>query len=174
MGEESVVGGPRKRSALRPGPTPSSGQVQDETRIEGWEQARATPVGERSPPYPTMNVGGPPNPAPGATRSARVLLLFAGSRRPGSMAEAWRALGYRADDVDVLIGGRLHDVSRTEVQCAILAAIRAGCYEVVWIGTPCSSFSVLHLERGRPRLRSRQEPEGVRGMPQQWRRYVRN
>ena len=89
------------------------------------------------------------------------------------MAEAWRALGYQADDVDVLLGGPRHDLQREEVRSAILAAIRARCYEVVWISTPCSSFSVLHLEGGKPRLRSRQEPEGVGEVPRKWRRYVR-
>lgn len=162
----------RERAADEPSPAENRGSREKEVRMADGEKSGVASLGEHPPPHHEMSVSGMPNPPSGAARPKRALLLFAGRRRAGSMAEAWRALGYQADDVDVLVGGQTHDVRKPAVQSAILTAVRAGCYEVVWIGTPCSSFSVLHLEKGRPRLRSRQEPDGVREMPPRWKRYV--
>ena len=90
----------------------------------------------------------------------------AGRLRWGSLGEALRMAGWEVDEVDVQIDAEKHDLQRSdETREAVIAAVRAGCHRLVWLGTPCSSFSVLHLGEGRPRLRSTKEPEGRTPIP---------
>lgn len=81
--------------------------------------------------------------------------------------------GWMVDEVDVEIDAEKHYLRREEeTRGAILAAVSAGSYHLVWLGTPCFSFSVLHLDEGRPRLRSRREPEGCTPIPARWKAYL--
>ena len=74
--------------------------------------------------------------------------------------------------MDVLVGGEAHDLTKVALQEAICEAVRAGEYELVWMGVPCSSFSVLHLQSGARRLRSRRQPAGITPIPAEWEAYL--
>ena len=55
---------------------------------------------------------------------------------------------------------------------ALLSAVSAGDFDVVWLGTPCASFSILWLEGDAQPPRSRAQPDGVDGLPSWQRRYL--
>lgn len=76
------------------------------------------------------------------------------------------------DEVDTLVGGEAHDLTRFELREAVCGAVRGGEYELVWMGVPCSSFSVLHVRVGGRQLRSRRQPAGVRPVPREWQAYL--
>lgn len=104
--------------------------------------------------------------------AVRVLIVFAGCPRVGTLEEAFEALGARVDTIDTLIGGRTHDCTSQEVRDRVLSSVRSGDYDFVWLGTPCSSFSVLWQEDGTGAPRTRQEPDGITPMPRKWQAYI--
>ena len=55
---------------------------------------------------------------------------------------------------------------------AIYAFVASGLVRHLWLGVVCSSFSQLWLQEGRPRLRSRAQPDGIDPMPIQFRGYI--
>lgn len=98
----------------------------------------------------------------------RVLHLFSGKTpREPSLGHAIRALGHQCVEVD-LLNGLHHDLTATALGDAIVAALRAGLYDAVFMGTPCNTFSVARMRRdgGPAQLRSLWHPHG---MP--WLRY---
>ena len=104
-----------------------------------------------------------------AQPAATVLILFAGpGGRVDGLAAALRRLGLEAVEIDTKIGFGDHDLTKPCVAGPILAAIRGGAYAAVFIATPCCSYSVAH----RPKLRSREHPEGLPTVPAEWRRYL--
>ena len=103
----------------------------------------------------------------------RMLHVFAGEPRLGSFADAAASLHAEVDQLDLLRGGVDNDMSSLPAQQAVLAAVRAGTYAVVWIGTPCSSFSLWWLDASMRQLRSRERPGGVLGLPARERAYLR-
>jgi hypothetical protein len=102
-----------------------------------------------------------------------MLHVFAGCPRRGAFDDAGAALGVRVDEIDTLRGGDAHDVRRLGLQEELLGAVAAGRYEVVWIGMPCSSFSLWWLDKSMKRLRGRSQPEGLLGLPAKERNYLR-
>ena len=103
----------------------------------------------------------------------RMLHLFSGRPRLGSLAHAAEQLRVIVDQVDPMCGGLECDMALHESREAILAAVRANQYSIVWIGTPCSSFSLWWLDKSMRQLRSRERPMGVDGLPQRERAYLR-
>ena len=103
----------------------------------------------------------------------RVLLVFSGEPRAGELADAFEALGCHVDAVDVLVGGATHDVLDPRTQQLLLDAARAGTYDLVWIGTPCSSFSVLWIDGHTVLPRARSQPEGVHPLPPRLAGYIK-
>ena len=97
------------------------------------------------------------------------LVLFAGQPRPDGLAETLRAHGARVVAIDKVIGGREHDVARPEIAARLLQQVADGDFDAMFMGTPCSSFSVAHA----PQLRSRRQPLGGDWVPDNWRAYVR-
>jgi len=106
-------------------------------------------------------------------RDERMLHLFAGRPRLGSLAHAAEQLRVTVDQIDLMHGGSECNMAVPESQEAILAAVRSGTYSIVWIGTPCSSFSLWWLDKSMRQLRSRQRPAGVAGLPPRERGYLR-
>lgn len=102
-----------------------------------------------------------------------VLIVFAGAPRVGSLGHAFQELGCNVEEIDVKRGGHLHDVRRQELRDMLVRGVRRKAYDVVWIATPCSSFSVLWQDGTQGRIRSRSSPEGVQPLPRRWRAYVR-
>ena len=93
------------------------------------------------PQRPTTASAGP-RPAP--LRRA-ILYVFSG---PSGRADGLRAMARRRGmacvEVDLVVGGEAHDLSRAEVAEPLLAAIRGHQYMAVIIATPCVSYSVAH------------------------------
>ena len=92
---------------------------------------------------------------------ATALVVFAGPGHARDLAAQLRARGVRVDAVDTKVGGTAHDVLRPSVGGELLARVRRGEYDAVFIATPCESFSVAH----RPQLLSRKQPDGLRNAP---------
>ena len=98
-----------------------------------------------------------------------VLILFSGpAGRDDGLAASIRREGLTAVEVDVLIGGQHHDLSRAGVANQVLADIAAGSYCAVFAAPPCSSFSIAHD----PPLRSRGDVRGESTAPAEWRAYL--
>ena len=95
----------------------------------------------------------------------RMLHVFAGVPRVGSFVDAGDCFGVLVTSVDVLLGGSAHDVCSPTIQAALLADVASGGYDVVWIGTPCASCSVLWLDGTAKPPRTRLEPDGTSGLP---------
>ena len=86
----------------------------------------------------------------------RMLHVFAGKPRLGSFADAAEPLRVEVDQVDLLHGGAGNNMLLLASQQAVLADVRAKKYAVVWIGTPCASFSLWWLDASMRLLRSRE------------------
>lgn len=102
----------------------------------------------------------------------QMLHVFAGRPRAGSFEDAGAEFDVLVTSVDTLMGGTFHDVTQPDVRAALLRDVRAGRYEVVWLGTPCGSFSRLWLSGSERPPRSRSHPDGVDGLPDWQQRYV--
>lgn len=75
--------------------------------------------------------------------------------------EAIEPVGCGVDAIDLCVGGAHRDLSKDRASSALEAAIEVRSYSVVWLATPCSSFSVLHLDGRRARIRWRECPAGL-------------
>ena len=100
------------------------------------------------------------------------LHVFSGQPRAGSFEDAGAQLGVEVISIDTLLGGRDHDVRRPEVRDGLLRLVRSGRVSVVWIGTPCASFSVLWQSGDQAPPRTRQRPDGADGLPAWQQEYV--
>ena len=105
--------------------------------------------------------------------SESMLHLFAGAPRLGSFADAAESMCMQVDQVDLLHGGADDDMAVADARDRVLASVRAGKYAIVWIGTPCSSFSLWWLDASMRQLRSRERPEGLTSLPGRERAYLR-
>ena len=103
-----------------------------------------------------------------ATHWATALVVFSGPGHACDLAARLRARGVRVDVVDTKVGGDAHDVLRQDVGARLIARTRRGEYDMVFIATPCESYSVAH----RPQLRSRKQPDGLRNAPKEWAAYM--
>ena len=82
------------------------------------------------------------------------------------------AAGGIAKGVDTCLAGMKHDVSDDVIFEDLCSLVASGAVKHLWLGVVCSSLSQLWLKKGRPRLRSRQQPDGIVPMPAQWRGYI--
>ncbi|KAL3910429.1 MAG: hypothetical protein SGPRY_009059, partial [Prymnesium sp.] len=89
----------------------------------------------------------------------RVLVVFAGKPHVGDLRDAFERAGTWWTRVS----------EKQITTCHAVWSVREGAYQVVWLATPCSSFSVLHLDGSMPRLRSRASPEGLPGLTERQR-----
>ena len=100
---------------------------------------------------------------------AAVLVLFAGTCEAEShLVGELRRAGARVTAVDIKLGGRAHNLLRPAVQKLVRREVRAGHYDMVFVATPCESFSVANAGA----LRSKADPRGE-GAPPEFERYVR-
>jgi hypothetical protein len=106
-----------------------------------------------------------PAPAP----ALRVLILFAGRRRPKSLRRALERLGVSVATFEILDDPKAQDLANAEVQRLLLGRVAGGEFDVVFLAPPCASFC-LALQ---PVLRSRFEPEGMTPIPKEWAGYLR-
>ena len=98
--------------------------------------------------------------------------VFCGEDRPGDLRDATIGAGGQARGLDTCLAGARMDVSDDVVFSALYELILSGRVRHLWLGVVCSSLSQLWLKAGRPRLRSRAQPDGIQPMPPQWRGYI--
>ena len=112
---------------------------------------------------------GPPGVVPAnGIREARVLYLFAGARRRSGLAKSLRIAckdtGIRVvvDEIDILRGGRQHDLLRRAYREKIMAKVRQGYYQLAAASPPCGTFSRSRSanNRGPKPIRSKAFPLG--------------
>ena len=158
LGDAEADGGDSSNSPLRASDdwSDSDGEDMPELDVEDLDEESE---GERERTPPAM--------AAGDDEQAResMLHVFAGLPRLGSPEDAAAGVHGHVDSVDLLQGGWQHDVRNPDVRERILAAVRAKRYSAVWIGMPCSSFTLWRLVSTLITIRSRQQPEGVDGLP---------
>ena len=99
---------------------------------------------------------------------AEVLVVFAGEGGDHDLPARLRARGLGVTAIDTKLGGARHDVLRSEVGDALLRRVRRREFDVVFVATPCASYSVAH----RPQLRTRRQPSGLSNAPPEWRAYL--
>lgn len=109
----------------------------------------------------------------GLDMKKKALIVFSGNLRPGSLANALRARDYEVTTFDVAVGGVDQDLRNPVVATDILSRAAAGEFSLVWIATPCKSFSVLWLGNNKPKLRTRRYPHEWRQAPLRWQAYLR-
>ena len=99
---------------------------------------------------------------------ASALIVFSGEGHDLDLAARLRARGVSVEAYDTKDGGTAHDVLRDELGHRLATRARRGDFDVVFLATPCASYSVVH----RPQLRAREQPLGVDGVPRRWRRFL--
>ena len=97
------------------------------------------------------SVGGPTSDGEEAPTAAVCLLFAGGERVPVHLAGELRRRGAEVAAYDTRLGGRRYDLLRPEVQAGVLRDIGEQRYDVVFLATPCKSYS----PRRSPRLRWR-------------------
>lgn len=97
----------------------------------------------------------------------RVAYLFSGVKRKASIAEYLQKLcveegiGLIVDEIDILIGGKEHDLLDRSSQDALMARIESGDYDVIILSPPCGTWSRANYS-GLP------GPKPVRGRSHPW------
>ena len=95
-----------------------------------------------------------------------VLLLFSGATRDGDIASHLRAAGAIVLAVDILVGGRFHDLADHSAEGIALHLVRAcerGEFDAVHSAPPCTTWTVAR-ELG-DQMRTVVHPWGVPGLP---------
>ena len=108
----------------------------------------------------------------------RVLIVFSGPfNRPDGLASELTKLGYEVVEVDKLEGGEAHDIRRPAAFRAMLDGVQAGRYCAVFLGIPCSTYSVARIRQvsdgGPPQVRAIGASLGIPGLEDGWAREVR-
>ena len=111
----------------------------------------------------------------------QVIYLFAGAKRRSSLASSLKkafagtGLKVNGEEVDVLQGGRHHDLLSKARQARYLARIAKGEFALLASSPPYGTFSrARHANRSGPRpVRSGQYPRGFPWLQGQARRHVR-
>ena len=94
--------------------------------------------------------------------------MFAGPGSRTDLPSQLRRRGWEVTAVDTKLGGWSHDLTRKEVADRLVAWVGGGRFDLVFIATPCASYSVAH----RPQLRSRRSPGRVAGVRPEWDAYL--
>jgi hypothetical protein len=98
----------------------------------------------------------------------QVLYLFAGAKRHSSLAGCLRSASKRTGlkintkEVDILQGGRGHDLLRKATRRTLILAVQRGRFDMVVASPPCNTFSRARgsNSQGPPQVRSKVHPRG--------------
>jgi hypothetical protein len=77
--------------------------------------------------------------------------------------------GFRADAVDIRIGGEAHNLGSPQVQAAVLGRIAAREFAFVFVATPCAPYSVARGGSNSPELFDAAGP--IEPCPPGWEEY---
>ena len=95
-------------------------------------------------------------------------MVFAGPGSRTDLPAQLRRRGWAVTAIDTKLGGWSHDLTRAQVADRVVAWVGEGRFDLVFIATPCASYSVAH----RPQLRSRRSPHRAAGVPPAWDAYL--
>ena len=106
----------------------------------------------------------------------KALYLFAGTRRKSGLGPSLRrhcikkGLKVKLVEVDVLRGGRRHDMLAFGRQQRLLSRVKRREYDLVAASPPCSTFSRVRWanRRGPPPLRTKAYPRGFPWLARRW------
>ena len=121
----------------------------------------------RDPSVPTLTI-----PAQNGKRTLKCLYLFAGIERKSSiedhLAEMCKAQGHGLQfwSIDVLIGGKGHDLLDKYSQERFISMIEDGYFDIQILSPPCGSWSRANWsnQKGPAPCRDRQHPWGLPNM----------
>ena len=112
--------------------------------------------------------------------SRRVLIVFSGPiGRPDGLAAELHQLGYETVEIDREDGGAAHDIRKDDVFRRLLDEVTLGMYCAVFLGVPCSTYSVARIrpdgvpDGGPPQVRDCDNVLGIPGLEAGWMREVR-
>ena len=71
----------------------------------------------------------------------RAIYLFAGPKRKSEIGTMLKRHGWYVKEIDILRGGKLHDLTLERVQESLLQAIRHHDFELMMISPPCDTFT---------------------------------
>ena len=163
----AYVGAPAERVYMYPA-VPVGGRSADFASVVDWVRRTAMScVGDGDSRMPGLvdevNVFSAAA-ASGGQRSA--IVLCAGPQHDGSIAEHLRSMGILVLEVDVLIGGRLHDLTDHSAHGIVLPLLRSAAHGD-WIAShsspPCATWSVARADGYQ--MRTIYHPWGVPGLP---------
>ena len=69
------------------------------------------------------------------------LYLFAGPNRRSSIGSVLQELGWTITEIDILQGGKGHDLTHQVIQEKLLKRIRAGEFTLLLVSPPCDTFT---------------------------------
>ena len=92
----------------------------------------------------------------------RAVYLFAGAKRKSEIGKMLRNTGWTIDEIDILRGGKEHDLTRPGIQQGILDKLRNSHYQLMLISPPCDSFTRVKFANtfGPRPVRSKEWPNG--------------
>ena len=76
-----------------------------------------------------------------ALSSGRALYLFAGPKRRSTIGNMLRKSNWAVEEIDILQGGREHDLTRAKVQTALVDKVATQGYDLLLTSPPCDTFS---------------------------------
>ena len=100
------------------------------------------------------------------------LEVFSGD---GGLTAALKTMGLEAHAIDIR-HGEGHNVLDPDVKAHIFKLVRRGMVKFVWIGMPCTTFSLARKydDLGPPPLRSNSQPRGLEGLSRSQQRVLDN
>ena len=96
------------------------------------------------------------------SRGGNAIYLFAGPKRKSEIGGMLKRFGWKVQEVDILRGGKLHDLSLGKVQNLMLKDIQDRKFDLMLISPPCDTFTRVKFANAwgpRP-LRSMLHPHG--------------
>ena len=97
-----------------------------------------------------------------SAQGGRAVYLFAGPKRRSEIGVLLKKAGWIVQEVDILRGGKNHDLTRQTVQKTLLQQIANGSFNLMLLSPPCDSFTRVKFANdwGPRPVRSMEWPNG--------------
>ena len=91
------------------------------------------------------------------------LYLFAGEHRKSDIGGRLTSMGWHGEEIDILRGGRAHDLTLKTVQDKIKKRILAGDFTLLMVSPPCNTYSRVRMANhwGPRPVRTLEHPRGL-------------